>query len=260
MSPKLHVKPTPIQAQALRMLAEHPGVSVTEVGLWLAGRSYHHGLPKLPQRTVRSLIREEWIQPNEATFGAGYELSRLGLAVVQALTDSDFQRPPPKLIDAAFLLRALKRMHPAPEWLFVRELRLGTGWGTMPAPNGEWVGVEHRMDAWALHTWPSRKFERHAFEVKVSRQDFEAELNNPRKRLGALALSNFFWFVAPNGLIPMERVPEEAGLIEVEAGGRAEVVRKAPWRQAGECSWAFLASVGRALGRQSVAAATDKQA
>lgn len=144
----------------------------------------------------------------------------------------------------------------AGEFLFCAELRVGTGYKR---------GEEQRLDAWAMACWPSANFERVTYEVKVSRSDFLVEIKEPRKRRMGLLYSNRFYFVAPAGLVKVEEVPPECGLIEVgvrtEDWGRDEVVTvgpwelreylvtrvKAPWRDTPPPSWSFLASVGRHL-------------
>jgi hypothetical protein len=63
--------------------------------------------------------------------------------------------------------------------------------------------------------YPSRKFERIAYEVKVSRSDFLREIADPNKREMAMSLSNRFYYVAPKGMIGKDDVPEDCGLITV---------------------------------------------
>lgn len=59
------------------------------------------------------------------------------------------------------------------EWLFLRELRVGTG-----RRNGN----VQRLDAFALNSLPHTAMKRVCYEVKVSRADFLAELKHPLKR------------------------------------------------------------------------------
>lgn len=123
-------------------------------------------------------------------------------------------------------------------WAFFRELRGGPGWG---AEN------EKRLDAWALGTWPSTGYERIAYEVKVSRSDFLAEIRQPFKRRFALRISNRFYFASPAGLIRPEEIPTEAGLFEVQPDGHLAIAPKvpAPWRDTPPPTWAFVASIAR---------------
>ena len=122
------------------------------------------------------------------------------------------------------------------EWVFFPEMRAGTGYGP---------GVENRMDAWIMNTWPSKRLMRIVLEVKVSRSDFFMELRNPHKREKALLFSNLFYFAAPAGLIQPDEVPPEAGLMEVTEAGRVKTTVKAPWRPTPEPTWRFVAALLR---------------
>lgn len=143
---------------------------------------------------------------------------------------------PNSSLNAKDLVGFLRRLHPAKEWAFLDELRIGTGFG----PEGE-----GRIDAWALNLWPSKKHQRISYEVKISRADFLHELKHPEKRSAALWLSNQFYFVTPAGLVRPEEVPPEAGLLEFDDGGAGLYVRKAPWRETPDPNWRFLSSIAR---------------
>lgn len=65
------------------------------------------------------------------------------------------------------ILEALAARHPSGEWLFVSEVALPGGLS------------RRRIDAAAMAYWPSRKYVRHIYEIKVSRQDFRRELKAP---------------------------------------------------------------------------------
>jgi hypothetical protein len=130
--------------------------------------------------------------------------------------------------------------YPAEQWLSFGELRIGTGYGK---------DAEQRLDFWTMHTYPSQRFRRIACEIKISRSDFLAELRRPEKRRRALLLSNEFYFVAPHGLIRVEELPPEAGLMETHLPGEGptsiHVRVAAPWRDTPGPTWQFLASVVR---------------
>jgi hypothetical protein len=91
------------------------------------------------------------------------------------------------------------------EWLFFRELRVGTG-----RRNGNL----QRLDGFALNSLPHTGMKRICYEVKVSRGDFLAELKSPLKRRIGMRYSNEFYFVAPAGLVLPEEIPPECGLVE----------------------------------------------
>jgi hypothetical protein len=109
------------------------------------------------------------------------------------------------------------------EWLFFRELRVGTGRRN---------GSLQRLDGFALNSLPHTGMKRVCYETKVSRADFLAELKHPLKRRIGMRYSNEFYFVIPAGLVLPEEVPPECGL--VEAGHAApDQWRKLVLRQAG---------------------------
>jgi hypothetical protein len=91
------------------------------------------------------------------------------------------------------------------EWLFFRELRVGTG-----RRNGNL----QRLDGFALNSLPHTGMKRVCYEVKVSRADFLTELKHPLKRRIGMRYSNEFYFVTPAGLVLPEEIPPECGLVE----------------------------------------------
>jgi hypothetical protein len=92
------------------------------------------------------------------------------------------------------------------EWLFLRELRVGTG-----RRNGD----AQRLDAFALNSLPHTGMKRICYELKMSRADFLCEMKRPLKRRIGMRYSNEFYFVTPPSLIEISEVPAECGLIEV---------------------------------------------
>lgn len=91
-------------------------------------------------------------------------------------------------------------------WVYFSELRPGTGQGH---------DVEKYIDGWAMACAQSQNWEKHAYEIKVSRSDWLSELKKPLKRRMGMMLSNEFYFIAPKGIIKMDEVPAHCGLIEV---------------------------------------------
>lgn len=102
---------------------------------------------------------------------------------------------------APVLLDMIERVrHPRQDgWLFLRELRVGTGRQTSQA---------QRLDAFALCRWPLTAMKR------VCRADFLCELKHPLKRRMGMRYSNEFYFVTPPGLL--EEIPHECGWLEVD--------------------------------------------
>ena len=145
------------------------------------------------------------------------------------------------------------------EWIFLRELRAGTGFRS---------GSLQRLDAFALNSLPHTGMKRVCYEVKISRGDFLAEIKHPLKRRIGLRYSNEFYFVTPPGLVKVDEVPPECGLIEAghcdAEEWRAIIARQAgffyyepeacefclvtipaPWRDTPGPTWQFVAAMMR---------------
>ena len=169
--------------------------------------------------------------------------------------------PPDSRPNEAALIDILERaIHAtASEWLFFRELRVGTG----RRNNGA-----QRVDAFALNTLPHTAMKRVCYEVKTSRADFLAELKHPLKRRMGMRYSNEFYFVTPAGLVQPAEIPAECGLIEAGYATFAEwkqligrhagffnydpdqraycmIIIPAPWRDTPGPTWQLVAAMLR---------------
>ncbi len=147
----------------------------------------------------------------------------------------------------------------AREWVFAEELRINTGFGpdtTLPMDHPARIGWEQRIDAYAMHTWPSQRYQRIAYEVKVSRSDLRRELEQPAKQDAALALSNELYLVLDHDVRYDDlKVPEEWGVMVLayrqptlldEAGrARLKTVRKASYRDTEQPGFGFMLSLAR---------------
>lgn len=138
------------------------------------------------------------------------------------------------------------------EWLFFRELRVGTGRRN---------GSLQRLDAFALNTLPHLGMKRICYEVKICRADFLLELRHPVKRRVGMRYSNEFYFLTPAGLVDAAEIPVECGLVEVgareiirgsavfghdaETGTHCSVRVPAPWRDTPGPTWELLAAMVR---------------
>ncbi len=148
------------------------------------------------------------------------------------------------MYSAKELCHLLATIHPQQNgWLFFPEFRLGTGYGHFS---------ETRVDAWAIHAYPSSKGTkgakapnlRRAFEIKVSATDAQSELRNPDKRWRAYAISHEFYFVAPSGLINKKLLDRPDGLIEWD-GKVIKIVKPALVRETMPPRWDFVAALAR---------------
>lgn len=84
------------------------------------------------------------------------------------------------------------------------------------------------MDVFAMRFWTAGIGQvRIAYEIKVSRADFLAETRNPAKRALAKELTHQFYFAVPKGLVAVQEVPKDCGLIEL-VGNKLRVKVKAP--------------------------------
>jgi hypothetical protein len=145
------------------------------------------------------------------------------------------------------------------EWVFLRELRLGTGRSRHSL---------QRLDAFALNCLPHLAMKRVCYEVKASRSDFLCEMRSPLKRRMGMHFSNEFFFVTPAGMLSPDEVPTDCGLIEVGKATTPEskrIVRShpnffqldsqsdwyclvaisAPWRDTPAPTWQFAAAMLR---------------
>lgn len=106
-----------------------------------------------------------------------------------------------KSITAAQIVEALHKHHHKD--LCFDELRLSSGFANLS-----------RLDFLAINVAPSSGNATTAYEVKVSKSDFKRDTH--KKQRGARLLSDYFYYIAPKGVIPQDAVPDWAGLIEVE--------------------------------------------
>ena len=133
------------------------------------------------------------------------------------------------------ILKRLQQRYGPPQWLAFPEMKVSTGYSR---------GLQ-RIDFFAMHSHPSKGFERRAFEIKVSRADFNTELRKPQKRRPALMLVNRFYFIAPVGIVPVEKLPIDAGLVEIRDSGIMQIAVEAPWIDTEPPTWGFVAALIR---------------
>jgi hypothetical protein len=182
---------------------------------------------------------------------------------IEPITINHLQQPEacPSVLGSTALLDVVQRcLHTKPsEWIFLRELRVGTGFRSSSA---------QRLDAFALNCFAHTSMKRVCYEVKTSRADFLCEMKQPLKRRIGLRYSNEFYFVTPAGLVNISEIPVECGLVEIghftqEDRGltlaRPEVIIHfdsgygtycritvpAPWRETPGPTWQFVAGMLR---------------
>jgi len=111
--------------------------------------------------------------------------------------------------DTSKIELALSKRYDYPEWAFFTQ-----------------IGGENRIiDAIAINMWPSRKYEIHGFEIKVSRNDWLHELKTPSKADFFVGQCDKFSIVSIDGLVKKDELPEDWGLIVLRKSRLFTVVR-----------------------------------
>lgn len=128
----------------------------------------------------------------------------------------------------------LMRRYPGPAYAFLTQVRNTTGHAKK----------ETYADAVAMSCYPSRGLVIHGFEIKVARQDWLKELAHPSKSEPIMRHCDYWWIVAPEGVVEESEVPETWGY-QVAAGRRLRDVKKAPKLSPGELTRGFVASLLR---------------
>lgn len=101
----------------------------------------------------------------------------------------------------------------------------------------------NRADAIHVGLWASRGYTVDVHELKVSRSDFQRELDKPAKAEAWWPHSNTFWIVAPNTTVaPPELLPPGWGLMVPGKSRRFRQVVKAEYREL-QPSTALLAAL-----------------
>lgn len=148
------------------------------------------------------------------------------------------------------ILELLNNRHKDRQWVFFPEMVFST------KAKDDKENADSRIDAWAMNLWPSRKFCRVTYEIKISRHDLLRELRKPDKRDPGLRISNQFYYVIPDGCCEVDEIPKECGLIIVKrrpgkSYGVLYTAKKAPFRTIKpELGVDFWASLARRINRE----------
>lgn len=133
------------------------------------------------------------------------------------------------------------------EYAFMRQVRNDAGFS-----------ASRTFDAMAVSLWPSRGFETHIFEIKVSKTDWRRELQDGAKAEAACEVADRFSIVAPYGVVDKAELPPTWGLIEVggtasRATVAAPLLRKKGSRQSFPAGLviSMLRSAGAVPGRET---------
>ncbi len=120
----------------------------------------------------------------------------------------------------SFITNVLRRKYSGDEWTFLSQVRNATGFS---------VREIRTADAMAFGNYPSRGLTIQGFEIKVSRQDWIKEKDNPTKAEPIAQYVDQWWIVAPVGIVRLEELPAGWGLQEVE-GEKIKIAKAAPVR------------------------------
>lgn len=167
-------------------------------------------------------------------------LSDKGKTLLASVKNGDVLVKEPKKteITEKQITEILKKNYSVDGWVFFSQLRGSTGAR----------GNQQYIDGYAMNLWPYRNIEAISFEIKVSKSDFKKEISLPNKREYAKRISNQFYFVTQENLIPISEIPQDCGLIEIK-GTECVVRKKAPFRIAQQPTWDVMRSLARQIYR-----------
>lgn len=131
---------------------------------------------------------------------------------------------PPVKMTTADLLAALRASF-GPEEDLSRRRREDAGVADLLVEEVEAPGTNRRCDLLRIGMWPSRGHRIIVHELKVSRSDWQRELDDPAKAEAWWPYCHEFWIVAPDGLIDSDEMPDGWGLMVPPANGRSKKFR-----------------------------------
>ncbi len=136
-------------------------------------------------------------------------------------------------ITSCDIVKRLHERYDSPRYSAFTELR-----------NSNTTNSRRTIDFFAIGNW-SKTVDSVAVEVKISRSDFQRELDDPSKRELWEKEAMECWFAIPAGLIKPEEIPEGWGLLEV-CGEGLRSKRKAPQRRVEQSKAVMRSMIRRA--------------
>lgn len=137
-------------------------------------------------------------------------------------------------MNASEVINHLKAHIAPPAFCFLEQVADGTG-----ARQHRWA------DAVAMSVWPSRGYDVHGFEVKVSRSDWISELRQPEKSAPVQSYCDRWWVCTPDEtLIHAGELPPTWGWMVCKGKGM-KVVHAAPKLTPNPLTVEFVASILR---------------
>jgi len=133
------------------------------------------------------------------------------------------------------LRKALRERYKREAYALFFEVRSATGFTAARA-----------ADAVAMGLYPSRGLELEGFEIKASRSDWLAELNNPDKAREVSRFCDRWWVVTTGpGIVKRADLPSTWGLLVLDKKGSLRALVRAPKLKSEPMTRGFIASLFR---------------
>ena len=241
------MKPTPAQARLLRdMSTEDAYIDANTYSdiekifrinchAYPAKHNIKHSVP-----TFKACLKNGWMESKVAEVRRGVDvvhfvITESGRKAIMNLLPIDFETKSTD-ISANDILELLRNKFTAPEWIFLPEFRMNTGYGHH---------TEQRIDAWALNAYPSKNYLKLGFEIKVSRSDFLREINQPSKMETYKKICNEQYFVCPKDILKIDEIPNGYGLYIIDGNGELRLRKHAEYVECDPPTWGVIASALR---------------
>ena len=134
----------------------------------------------------------------------------------------------------------LRERYSGREWAFVTEV-----------PNGTGVDMTRRCDGLAMSLWPSKGLYLHGHEIKVRRGDWLTEIQDVSKSAAFSQYCHYWWIVAPLGVVKLEELPGDWGLMCPTASGGLRAKKPAALTTPMPPSHSLVAGIFRACCKAS---------
>lgn len=124
--------------------------------------------------------------------------------------------------------------------------------------NGASFYADRTLDMIAIDLWTSGGLATHGHEVKVSRSDWLVERRVPEKAESFAQFLDYFWVVAPAGVVQRAELPTGYGLIQPTPDGLALRVLVRAKRRTGHepMGWPMITALIRAAAKTAARYAT----
>lgn len=127
-------------------------------------------------------------------------------------------------------------------------------------PNATGMAQSRTCDGLAMGLWPSKGLHLTGYEIKVSRSDWLNELQDLSKSRAFQQYCHYWYIVAPKGIVQLEEMPAEWGLLCPTSGEKLRTKKGATLRDPLTPSFELLAGIFRALVKNSASAAEIEEA